>query len=813
MRRNLRSVVFLLVGLVFFAILGSFACARAPAASFSANPTSGAAPLAVNFSDQSKNKPTQWNWDFGDGTTSNEQNPSHTYTKIGTYAVKLTATNNKGANTAQAATVITVRPGPLDKLTLEPATATLSPQGVQRFTAKAFDAFGNEIPIPLSWSAEPTAGFISPDGTFTAGTRAGTFERALGVEAAQAGVTRSSPASITVRPGPLDKLTLEPATATLNPQGVQRFSAKALDAFGNEIAVPLTWRAEPTAGTVSPEGAFNAGTKSGSYERGLQVEAAQAGVSRTTTASITVRPGPLDRVVVKPGSATLGPEEILPFTVQAFDAYGNDMTQLQTFWRVVQGGGTINESGTFTAGTRMGTFAGTVSVEVVREGVTRSATASITIGTGPLDKIAVTPASAGLDIGGSQQYQGKGFDRFGNEIADITVRWSTEAGSVDIQGLFTAGTKAGTFPEAVKAEASYRENTRAGTAAVTIRPGPLDRVTLEPASPTLAIQSTQQFAARALDRYGNEIPGITATWSLMKGGGTVDQRGVFSAGTVAGSYKDTILARAAQGAISREATASVVVYPGPFYQVALAPGSADIGIGIQQQFVAAGADQFGNRISGLTFTWGVEAGGGTIDAKGLFTAGTTPGTYDKTVKATATQGNITRSGTARVTVQPDRIAFLSERDRNAGEFDLYIMDVDGKNQKRLTTSRVSTGRLAFSSNGGRIAYSVAGDLVVMGDDGSWPLSLLSGSRAYVPQWSPDGSKIAFQCFKDDAKGEVYVMGADGGNVTRLTNNSAQDDYPTWSPDGKKIAFVSDRGGKLEIYVMNADGSDQRRLTT
>ena len=254
MRRNLRSVVFLLVGLVFFAILGSFACARAPAASFSANPTSGAAPLAVNFSDQSKNKPTQWNWDFGDGTTSNEQNPSHTYTKIGTYAVKLTATNNKGANTAQAATVITVRPGPLDKLTLEPATATLSPQGVQRFTAKAFDAFGNEIPIPLNWSAEPAAGSISPDGTFTAGTRAGTFERALGVEAAQAGVTRTSTVAITVRPGPLDRVVVRPSSATVGPEEILAFTAQAFDAYGNDITQlqPL-WRVRSEERRVGKE--------------------------------------------------------------------------------------------------------------------------------------------------------------------------------------------------------------------------------------------------------------------------------------------------------------------------------------------------------------------------------------------------------------------------------------------------------------------------------------------------------------------------------------------------------------------------------
>ena len=60
-----------------------------------------------------------------------------------------------------------------------------------------------------------------------------------------------------------------------------------------------------------------------------------------------------------------------------------------------------------------------------------------------------------------------------------------------------------------------------------------------------------------------------------------------------------------------------------------------------------------------------------------------------------------------------------------------------------------------------------------------------------------------------------VMNADGSDVTRLTDNPADDGFsgdPAWSPNGSRIAFVSERHGNDEIYVMNADGSGLTNLT-
>ena len=70
-----------------------------PVAAFSANLTLAAAPFIVEFTDTSLDKPTSWSWNFGDGGTSTDQHPTHTYTTAGVYTVTLTATNLGGSST------------------------------------------------------------------------------------------------------------------------------------------------------------------------------------------------------------------------------------------------------------------------------------------------------------------------------------------------------------------------------------------------------------------------------------------------------------------------------------------------------------------------------------------------------------------------------------------------------------------------------------------------------------------------------------------------------------------------------------------
>ena len=189
-----------------------------------------------------------------------------------------------------------------------------------------------------------------------------------------------------------------------------------------------------------------------------------------------------------------------------------------------------------------------------------------------------------------------------------------------------------------------------------------------------------------------------------------------------------------------------------------------------------------------------------------------------------------------------QITFTSDRDGNR---EIYMMDADGKNQRRLTNNDFPDTNPSWSPDGRRIIFVsdrnkniadeegpiMAGGGIIVGDmrkrpqiyvmdaDGKNQQRLSNEFFAeWQPSWSPDGRRIVFTSSgaMDVAGGHwrIYVMDADGRNKQNLSNEGEDDYYPSWSPDGERIAFVSIRDGRgnQDIYVMNADGSNQQRLT-
>ena len=161
-----------------------------------------------------------------------------------------------------------------------------------------------------------------------------------------------------------------------------------------------------------------------------------------------------------------------------------------------------------------------------------------------------------------------------------------------------------------------------------------------------------------------------------------------------------------------------------------------------------------------------------------------------------------------------KIAFVSRR---TGKYQIYVMDADGTNQIKLTDGLGTKREPDWSPDGQKIAFSVLPNfnhgvvthIAVMDADGKNRVRFEDLSRQ--PSWSPDGQRIAFLSRKDGHR-EIYVIGADGKGLEKVTHDLATKWHPSFSPDGQRIAYWGEEAGSFHIYVVGVDGKNLKKLT-
>ena len=164
-------------------------------------------------------------------------------------------------------------------------------------------------------------------------------------------------------------------------------------------------------------------------------------------------------------------------------------------------------------------------------------------------------------------------------------------------------------------------------------------------------------------------------------------------------------------------------------------------------------------------------------------------------------------------IATSKIAFVSNA---TGTKEIYVMDYDGENRKRLTKDNsIATSPDWFPGGNDLIYTRIGGDR-----QETRRVEVLSGKSEGVTRFpglnafadvSPRGNEILLALSRD-GNTEIYRVRDDGSEPRRLTYGRSTESSPCWSPDGRRLAFVSDRSGVPQIYIMSAGGGDADRVT-
>jgi TolB protein len=165
------------------------------------------------------------------------------------------------------------------------------------------------------------------------------------------------------------------------------------------------------------------------------------------------------------------------------------------------------------------------------------------------------------------------------------------------------------------------------------------------------------------------------------------------------------------------------------------------------------------------------------------------------------------------------VLFISRRIPNSADWQMFLMNADGTNQRAISNSLVRCSPPVLSNSGTKVAFTTYDNnfyynLYIIDLDGQNQKILSKGKQfCGSPNWSPDDSKLTFVKNDNNVGGtyDIYSIKVDGSNEIKLTNQN--DNFsPQYSPDNNSIIFSSSNNTWTGIYKMNINGSNKQLLT-
>ena len=775
----------------------------APSASFDVSVDNNIAPVVASFTNTTTGDATSYEWDFGDGRTSTEENPQITYDAAGTYLVTLTATGDGGSTTSEEVAINVETP--LEAPTADFTADTQS--GTVELTVN-FSNASNGSQLSYLWDFGDGSATVSDENPTHVFTSTGSFTVTMTVTDPQnqsdsATMQIDVSEEVVIAP-PVPAFIFAPATGTVN-QDI----AFTNQTTGDATSYEWDFGDGSTSTEVSPAHAY---ATSGTFT--VTLTATNSGGSQSTTQDILVNdaaPAP------EPGfSVSSNPAEVdqdITFTNDSLNADSYE-------WDFGDGSPVVTDVDPVHAYTASGTY--TVTLSATGEGGTSSATQQIIINDvaipAPVANFAVDVASGTVPLTVTFTDLSTDADTYSWDFNGDGVEDATGAGPhqfvYDVAAQYTASL---TVSNGSGTSAPFTTQIDAQAVAV---PLPVANFAVDVASGTVPLTVTFTDLSTDADTY---------SWDF-NGDGVEDATGagphqfVYD---VAAQYTASLTVSNGSGTsapFTTQIDAQAVAVPLPVANFAVDVASGTVPLTVTFTDLSTDAD---------TYSWDFN-GDGVEDATG---AGPHQFVYDVAAQYTASLTVSNGSGTSapfttQIDAQEEQVSAptgaLVYISNEPGNLDIFVAEANGSNPVNITNTAFNEVEPAWSPDGTKIAYASDefGDYDIFVFDLNTMSSTqitTSGANDRQPAWSPDGSQLAFASDRNNlnVNNDVFVvnvsnLGAGSFSPTVLLSTPADEQQPTWSPDGSQIAYMSDAAGDgtNNIYVANvADPSTPVQITT
>jgi len=511
-------------------------------------------------------------------------------TGVSAGSATITATADGISNSA----LLTVTTPPNFTLSVEPATVTLSQGGSVVSTVTINPTGGFTGRVSLAASGLPsgvTASFASTSATtanltLMASSSASTGPTNVvitGTSETLAPQTAMFTLAVALAPSVLTKISVSPASASIQVGAQQAFTAVGLDQYNKPMAgIGFAWTTNSNCVT------FAGASATGVCQGTAGIWASAQGIS-SASALLTVLPPPpvltsINLTPANPSVLTTGSQQ---FAAIGIDQYGNTMSGITfTFASSNPSVATINSSGLATGAG--GPNGGTTTITASSQGISASTNLTTTRPPAILTTISATPSTATVQAGSSTSFSVTGLDQFGIAMSGLTFAWvSSDPTIATVNAINSEGqnraiaTGVAQIGGAVTLVASVQGIT-SSPVQLTVTPAPpaLTTISISPTNASINVGSTQAFTASGTDQFGDPFP-LSSVLFSSENPDIATVNGNVATGVAAGTAEITATSGSVTGQVFLTVTTPPPPPPMPPVITRLSPplaltGSADL---------------------------------------------------------------------------------------------------------------------------------------------------------------------------------------------------------------------------------------------